>query len=311
MIVSKSVASFVAHRQALGMRCSTEARTLKTFCRFVGDVPLSEVTADQVLAFLAGHGPVTRYWEVKNTALTGFYRFAIARGYTTIWPLPRAVPKPTKAFVPYIYSRAEIARLLDAIALIDHPRWRLDPDTYRTLLLLLYGAGLRLGEALSLTMADVDLEEGVLCIRDSKFYKTRLVPVGDDLVRILSGYALSHRTEHSAASPWFVTRQGACVTVPQAENAFCRLRVKAAVLRAGAGPRHQPRLHDLRHAHAVHRLVSWYRQGADVQRLLPKLATYLGHVNISGTQRYLTLTPDLLREAGARFEHYAREMPHA
>jgi integrase/recombinase XerD len=311
MILSEIIASFVDHRQAIGMRFRTEVRTLKSFCRFVGDRPLPEVTADRVLAFLAGRGPVTRFWERKHCVLAGFYRFAMARGHTNIWPLPRAVPKPTEAFVPYIYSREEIGRLLDAVVLIDHPRCPIDPDTYRTLLLLLYGAGLRLGEALSLTLADVDLEEGVLCVRESKFYRTRLAPIGHDLVRILSRHASRRREGQSAQSLWFLTRQGAPVTLQHAERVFCRLRVKANVVCAGAGPRHQPRLHDLRHSFAVHRLLSWYRQGADVQRLLPKLSTYLGHVNISGTQRYLTLTPDLLREASARFEHYAMEMPNA
>jgi len=90
--------------------------------------------------------------------------------------LPRTVPKPTKAFAPYIYSRDEIGRLLDAVVLIDHPLCPIDPDTYRTLLLLLYGAGLRLGEALSLRLADVELEKGIICVRESKFYKSRLVP---------------------------------------------------------------------------------------------------------------------------------------
>jgi site-specific recombinase XerD len=94
-----------------------------------------------------------------------------------------------------------------------------------------------------------------------------------------------------------------------AENIFSRLRVRAGVIRHD-GSRYQPRLHDLRHAFAVHRLVSWYRQGADVQRLLPQLATYLGHVHIAATQRYLTMTPELLHEAGKRFECYAREGEH-
>jgi site-specific recombinase XerD len=312
MILSEIIASFVDHRQAIGMHFRTEARTLKSFCRFVGDRPLSEVTADQVLAFLSGRGPVTRFWERKHSVLAGFYRFAMARGHTGRWPLPRTVPKPRTAFVPYIYSREEIGRLLRAVALIDHPRCPMDPDTHRTLLLLLYGAGLRLGEALALTLADVDLEEGVLCVRESKFYKTRLAPIGQDLMRILSRHA-SHRHggRFAPESLLFVTRQGAPVTRQHAERAFCRLRVKANVVCAGAGPRRQPRLHDLRHSFAVHRLIAWYRQGADVQQLLPKLSTYLGHVNISGTQRYLSLTPDLLREASARFEHYAMEAPNA
>ena len=100
------------------------------------------------------------------------------------------------------------------------------------------------------------------------------------------------------------------MTRQNAEMAFCRLRVRANVLDETAAARHQPRLHDLRHSFAVHRLISWYRDGADVQRLLPKLSTYLGHVHISGTQRYLTLTPELLREAGLRFERYAMAPSH-
>lgn len=100
------------------------------------------------------------------------------------------------------------------------------------------------------------------------------------------------------------------MTRQNAEMAFCRLRVRAKVMDETAATRHQPRLHDLRHSFAVHRLITWYRDGADVQRLLPKLSTYLGHVHISGTQRYLTLTPELLREAGLRFERYALGSSH-
>ena len=313
MILSEVIAGYVDHRQAIGMRFRTEARTLKSFWRFVGDKAIPVVTADQVLAFLSGRGPVTRFWERKHSVLAGFYRFAIGRGHTDRSPLPHTVPKPLKSFVPHIYSREEIGRLLNATALIDHPRSPLDPDTYRTLLLLLYGAGLRISEALCLTLADVDLYEGVLCVRESKFYKTRLVPVGQDLLRILSQHVTQRRGggQLEPGSLLFLTREGAAVTRQHAERAFCRLRVKANVVCDGAGRRNQPRLHDLRHSFAVHRLISWYRDGADVQRLLPKLATYLGHVNISGTQRYLTLTPDLLHEASVRFEHYAMEKPDA
>jgi integrase/recombinase XerD len=106
-----------------------------------------------------------------------------------------------------------------------------------------------------------------------------------------------------------VTRTGASLTRRAAEYAFDRLRRRAGVQRSD-GSRYQPRLHDLRHAFAVHRLVSWYRQGADVQRLLPQLATYLGHVHLAATQRYLTLTPELLQQASQRFEAYAGELAH-
>jgi integrase/recombinase XerD len=310
MKLSQVVAAYVAHRQAMGMRFHTEARILRSFSRLSDDVTMQEITAEQLLAFLVGTGPITRYWERKHSALGGLYRFAVARGYVDHSPLPRTVPQPAQAFVPYIYSHEELRRLLDAVAANDHPRCRIDPDTFRAILLLLYGAGLRISEALALTLADVDLDAGVLCIRESKFYKSRLVPIGDDLLRILAPYAAKRRQHAGAASPFFVSRGGSAVTRQNAEMAFCRLRVLANVVREAADARHQPRLHDLRHAFAVHRLVSWYRDGADVQRLLPKLSTYLGHVHIVGTQRYLTLTPELLRQAGLRFERYAMVPSH-
>jgi integrase/recombinase XerD len=267
---------------------------------------MEDVSLEKMATFLAGTGPITRFWERKHSVLRGFYRFAIARGYVDQSPLPRNVPRPLQAFEPYIYSREELHRLLDAIIANDHPGNHIDPETYRVLLLLLYGAGLRISEALALTAADVDLAARILIIRESKFYKTRLVPIGGDLCLVLIRYATTHRRDRGD-SPFFLSRRGDAVTRQNAESAFRRLRVRAGIMRNDDNPRHQPRLHDLRHTMAVHRLVSWYRNGADVQRLLPQLSTYLGHVHIAGTQRYLTLTPELLREASARFEHYAME----
>jgi hypothetical protein len=153
MKLSEAVAGYVDHKQAMGMRFRTEARILRSFCRTSGEVTVQEVTASQVLALLAGTGPVTRFWERKYSALGGFYRFAIARGHIDRSPLPRTVPRPLKDFVPHIYSHEELPRLLDAVAVSDHPRCRIDPNTHRTLLLLLYGAGLRISEALALVGA--------------------------------------------------------------------------------------------------------------------------------------------------------------
>ena len=137
--------------------------------------------------------------------------------------------------------------------------------------------------------------------------ETRLVPMSPALTSALGVYVAQCAKEHPAKpdGALFLTRTATPVARHTAENIFSRLRVHAGVLRRDGG-RYQPRLHDLRHAFAVHRLVSWYRQGADVQRLLPQLATYLGHIHIAATQRYLTMTPELLHEAGQRFERYAR-----
>jgi site-specific recombinase XerD len=119
-----------------------------------------------------------------------------------------------------------------------------------------------------------------------------------DLTSAPGTYVTQRDKQHSTAldTALFLTRTSIPVARSTAEHIFSQLRVRAGVLRHD-GSRYQPRLHDLRHAAAVHRVVSWYRQGADVQRLLPQLATYLGHVNIAATQRNLTLTPQLLHEA--------------
>jgi len=310
MKLSALTSRYVAYKQAMGMRFHTEARTLRSFCRTMGDIAVADIAADRVQSYIAGVGPVTRFWHRKYDVLRGFYRFAIARGYAASAPLPKIIPKPPY-FVPYIFSQEELQRLLDASAYCESPRSKLQPYTCRMLILLLYGAALRISEALSLTLADVDLPAGLLTIRESKFYKTRLVPMSPDLTSALGTHLALRAKEHSTAldTALFLTRTSTPVARNTAEYLFSRLRVRASVLRHD-GSRYQPRLHDLRHSAAVHRVVSWYRQGADVQRLLPQLATYLGHVNIAATQRYLTLTPELLQQASQRFEHYARGDQH-
>jgi integrase len=223
-------------------------------------------------------------------------------------PLPKAVPKRPQPFRPYINSEEELRRLFKAAGEFETPRMALQGATLRPLLLLLYGAGLRISEALALTFADVDLTASLLTIRESKFYKTRLIPIGPRLTATLRAYANDRRQQghtNDPASPFWVTRTGIAVTRGMAERAFVRLRTIAGIARED-GARYQPRLHDLRHAMAVHRLVAWYREGADVQRLLPQLASYLGHVNVAATQRYLTMTPALLHQASRRFERYAQ-----
>ena len=141
--------------------------------------------------------------------------------------------------------------------------------------MLLYGTGLRIGEALGLDLADVDLESALLRIRETKFYKTRIVPVGADLTRVLRDYLLerSKGAPIPADGPFLLTSQGKRPSRAGAEEAFKQLRRQAKVSRID-GSRYQPRLHDMRHTYAVTRLVRWYREGADVQRLLPQLASF-------------------------------------
>jgi len=307
MKLSKLITQYIDLKQSMGSRFHTESVILKAFLKAMGDIDITEVQAEWVLGYISGTGPVTRFWHRKHEALRGFYRFAIGRRYVTQSPLPKTLPRPSRRFTPYIYSSEELCRLLKAAGQFGTSRTKLQAPTIHTLLLLLYGAGLRISEALSLKPQDVDLTNSLLTIHESKFYKTRLVPIGSRLTDVLIAYAKEHsRSGHpnNAATAFFMTRTGEPVKLLTTERAFCCIRKVANVYR-NDGSRYQPRLHDLRHTFAVHRLVAWYRQGANVQRLLPLLSTYLGHIHIATTQQYLTMTSELLRQASIRFENYA------
>ena len=307
MKLSEIVYLYISHKRALGYRFRTEEAILRSFYKRMGDGPIQSTKAEVVLHFLHGNGPVTTYFEKKYRVLSGLYRFALVRGLAKVSPLPLIIPKLTvPAFVPYIYSREELKRLLDAVPVACAGRVPIEEEVLRTLLLLLYGAGLRIGEALALTMGDVDLSQAYLRIRETKFFKSRLVPLGKDLSRLMTEYTIRGHGYHMVPTkaPFFCFRDGSPLSQSAVRSAFRRLRSHAGVRREG-GPRRQPRLHDLRHTSAVHRIIAWYRSGADLQKLLPKLAIYLGHVELSATQHYLTMTPELLRQASLRFEHYA------
>ena len=308
------IAQYGAFKKAIGEHFDSAESVLNTFYRQMEpDIDLENIGADRVAAFLAGTGPVTRYWHRKHGVLRGLYHYAISRGLVTASPLPTVMPKLPPHFVPYVYTRDELGRLVHATTSYrQHPR-KLEPHTLRAIVLLLYGAGLRVSEAVALTLEEVDLPNALLTVRNTKFNKTRLVPLGSDLQEVMTQY-LTRRQQagHSQSpdAPFFVLRRGTPVSVQIVEHNFRQLCEYAGVRRTD-GARYQPRLHDLRHSFAVHRLTSWYQQGADVQALLPSLSTYLGHVNLAATQVYLTMTPQLLQEASRRFEYYAfEEIPH-
>ncbi len=308
MNINDLVTRYVAFRRTLGDQYLITEKTLRSFCRAIGPrTPVSRIRLKTVAAYLAGTGPITRLWHFKHTALKGLFRFAVSRGLLKKAPLPTEVPKRPPTLAPYIYSRAEIRRLLDAIPVFRNPCIRVQPQTLRAMLLLLYGAGLRRGEALRLSVADVDLANSLLTIRNTKFFKSRLVPISADLTRVLRDYARWRAVTHPSAGAsrtFFLDKRGEPVHRCALDNAFKRLR-KHVGLRRSDGGRFQPRLHDLRHTFAVDRLTAWYREGADVQRLVYHLSVYLGHDCLAHTQVYLTMIPELLQQANTRFERYA------
>ena len=301
MNLQRLIEQYISFQQSLGCDFITDAVSLRAFGRARGSrVSVASVRPKHVDAFLGKARPVTTTWFGKFARLRCFFQYAVSRGYLSTLPLPTVMPQRPPAFVPYIYSREEIRRLLREIDSFRRSIC-LEPVTIRTMILMFYGAGLRLREATNLARADADLSRSLLTIRNTKFGKTRLVPVGPQLSAALSQYDRTRPAGRSNDAPFFTTRSGAPVKPDTLEHNFRILCDRTGIRRTG-GTGEQPRIHDFRHTFAVHRLTSWYQQGADVQRLLHHLSVYLGHGRLCHTQVYLSMTPELLREASQRFE---------
>ncbi len=308
MTLQEAIDQYIVWRRAHGAKFESSAGILYRFCASIGDdIDSDSVTDLEVRRFLEGNGALTRYRMNKYGALANFYRYAIGRGYASRSPLPEDEPRKQRSTPPYIYSHEELGRLFGAIDSCCESAVQLNADTLRLLLLLLYGAGLRSCEAFRLTLEDVDLQSAMLTVHSTKFFKSRLVPVGPQLADQLVRYAgerVSWPLPQGKDSSFLANLDGTPVNKRTALGALSRVRLATGI--HGKEGTQSPGLHSFRHSFAVHRLIAWYRQGADVQRLLPSLSIYLGHASLAGTQVYLSMTPELLQQASLRFESYAR-----
>ena len=205
---------------------------------------------------------------------------------------------------PHIYTEAEIAVLLQQARSL-RPRGGLRPATYVAFFALLASTGLRPSEARRLTDDDADLVDGILTIRETKFRKSRLVPLHPTTTRALRRYA--DRRDACPAAPrseyFFRTEQSPRLTRTAVETTF--RRIKRRLDWTAQGRTRQPRIHDLRHTFVVRRLLRWHQEGADVDRKILALATYLGHAGVAHTYWYCTAVPELLATTGQRFERFA------
>ena len=180
--------NYLAQKRSLGMRFESPEVLLRRFCRVMGNPEIREIAPEMVAAFLHGSGPLSAAWTFRYRVLSGFYRFAVSRGHVAFSPLPTTIPKLPPQQTPYVYSTEELRRLLDATSILKVRHSPQVPAIYRTLLLLLYGSGMRIGEALRLVLHDVDPTEQIITVRDTKFFKTRLVPIGPKLNRELAAH---------------------------------------------------------------------------------------------------------------------------
>lgn len=310
-VLADGIVRFLTHKRALGRRFQSEERELRLLDRFLHTHAVARVedlTADLLAAFLASR---PRRWPRSYNHLLGVVRglldWLVGQGILPASPLRATPRRVTTQRLPYLFDAALARRLLAiASSLEDAAGAPLRGLTYRTIFALLYGLGLRVGEVARLQRADVDLARAVLCIRATKFGKSRLVPFGPRMAALLRDYldrAAARRGALPPEAPVFSFRRRRAVHPGTISQTFHHLLPRLALtLPAGTAP---PRVHALRHSFAVGTLLRWYRAGiAPADRLL-QLSTFLGHVNPTSTAVYLTITADLLQEASRRFERLA------
>jgi integrase len=290
---------YVGMRQGLGYKYDGPARRLSDFVTFMEDRGAETITTALAMEWVTSTGQQPS-WSIRLSDVRCFAQHLAHFDPLTEVPPRDAVP-PVRRAKPYIYSDAEIAALLEA-ALALPPTNALRRWTYHCLFGLIAVAGLRHSEALNLRRDDVDLEQGILTIRETKFGKSRLVPLHPTSVAILSDYA-ARRDAHIGPprSPFFfVAEQGGRLLHQYVHRVFWQLSRQIGLRQKGQ--RKGPRIHDLRHRFAVQTLINWYRAGEDVERELPVLSTFLGHTYVRDTYWYLSEVPELMAHAARRLD---------
>jgi integrase len=293
---------YLAMRRALGFKLRTDGTGLLSFVAFMEEARADAITTDLALAWAKRPTSVQpARWAQRLSYVRGFARYCSAIDPRTEIPPSGLLPFPHRRPSPYFFTNEDIERLVQG-ALQWPAQDGLANHTFSCLFGLLSVSGLRICEALGLTLNDVDLDEGVLTIHTTKFGKSRLVPLHATTVEVLSDYR--GRREHFLAGRqvphWFVNARGGPLGYDTVRRAFHRLTTGLA----SQPGRVRPRLHDLRHRFAVMTVVNWYRDGQDVQRRLPVLSAFLGHVQVSDTYWYLSACPELLDAAKERLERH-------
>ncbi len=305
-----ALTEYLATRRALGTQLGWPETSLRRFVDFVEAEGADFITTEVAVRWAVQSVGSQRATHARRLEIVrGFAAWLQATDTRTQVPPHRLLPAGQRRPAPHIYSDREIADLMAAAGRLRSASG-MRRASFGTLLGLLAATGLRPGEALALDVEDVDLVGGVLAIRESKFGKSRFVPLEESARAALAAYAeFRDKLRPCRDAPAFLvsgrgSRLGASATrltfATLCQAVGLRRRVQAR--RVGRGPR----LQDIRHTFATRRLIEWYRAGLDVDRLMPRLATYLGHVGVAETYWYIQAVPELLHLATERLETVAR-----
>jgi integrase len=301
-VLEQPLADYLHLRRTLGFKLERAEKLLAQYLAFLDARGEDRVTVANALDWTRlPETASASWWAFRLSTVRGFAGYLHALDPAHEIPPADDLPRQIRRAVPYLYTDTEITALLAGTGRL---RGQLRQVTYRTLFGLLAVTGMRVGEAIGLDRSDLDLAGGALTVRDSKFGKSRLLPLHSSTITALNDYlTIRNRYRHAEVSDALLISPAGTRLI------YCNVHTTFRQLRDGAGlgsdtPACRPRIHDLRHRFAVLTLLDWYRQDVDVQPLLPLLSTYLGHTHPRHTFWYLTAAPELMAIAAARLEDW-------
>ena len=307
----------IARMQSLGYRYNVRERHLRRLDRFLQRRPDLSGKAFPVLieAWQSSHRGLRHRLIVQQCGRALSQAMQRRAEMVPILPievgLQRRVTNEERK--PHVYTQAEIVRLFKAARTFRARNAPLRPIMTSTMLALAYCAGLRIGEIAALTLRDVDTEHGIIEIRDTKFFKSRRLPLARGVIALLSRYLSARQAVGAPTGPdaplWWTPLRRKGYGYGTLDNLLTRV-IRRAGLKPACGWK-GPRVHDLRHAFVAHRMLQWYRDGVEPQSRLPHLATYLGHKDIVSTLVYLNITPELLQQANERYRRRGAQVLRA
>lgn len=309
--MGQTMKQYLTLQRSLGLLLEAAEYTLDDFDQYlaVHFPKVKRVTRKMVTGYLA----TTRHLHSTSrcdalSILRQFCRFLFHLNPRTYIPQKNLLPPGKVKVCPHIYSETELQNILRLTRQLG-PHGSLRPHTFTTIFSLLWVSGMRISEVLNLNLADVDLEAGVIHIQQTKFSKSRLIPLSSSSIAALLQYRdqrAQYGHSHSSGAPFFVNKLGKRCSLSAIQEVFWR-GIQKLGIKTAQGTR--PRIHDFRHSFATRWLNEFYRSGKDPTAYLPILATYLGHANISNTQVYLHPSMELLQAAGQQFDNYSHKHP--
>lgn len=296
MTLEEGINLYVQRKQSTGMSYSKGETTYRAFLRTVGNLPLSKVNANHVSQFLSLSQNSARAFRRKHSLLRRFFEYWAAHGAISGLQMPANRPARPSNFLPYIFSKDEVRRLLRIAPLSKTPNDKIHDRTLRAAFLMLYATGATVGEVTRLINQDVDLQVGFIKFPGSCLKAGRTVPIGRDLLRVMRQFSSWKKRTGAQSESFFSRTDGRGINSSALRAYFERYRKKVGIL-GYRDSSQKPCLRDLRATFAVHQITSWIKKKKDLRVMLPALAAYMGNIGLESTERYLQLAPQRFQNA--------------